>query len=89
MVKPMRRVAGQLQWAVGACASCASQTIRRSIRKEVESYLRQDLPTSPAATLCYCQVLAIGPESRLAAIVDFMFNSRCCSAAGIHAASAP
>lgn len=42
--------------------------------EEGEDYLRQDLRTALAATLRYCPVLATGPESRLAAIVDFTFN---------------
>lgn len=37
-------------------------------------YLSNDLQTALAATLRYCPVLAIEPEGRLAAIVDFTFN---------------
>lgn len=41
---------------------------------EAEAYLARDLQTALVATLRYCPVLATGPESRLAAIVDFTFN---------------
>ena len=41
---------------------------------EAGTYLAADLMTALAATLCYCPVLAIEPENRLAAIVDFTFN---------------
>jgi lysozyme len=41
---------------------------------EAEAYLALDLQTALAATLRYCPVLAIEPEGRLAAIVDFTFN---------------
>ena len=41
---------------------------------EAEVYLARDLQTALVATLRYCPVLATGPESRLAAIVDFTFN---------------
>jgi len=41
---------------------------------EAEVYLAQDLKAALAATLRYCPVLAIEPEERLAAIVDFTFN---------------
>lgn len=41
---------------------------------DAEGYLAQDLQTALAATLRYCPVLAIEPEGRLAAIVDFTFN---------------
>lgn len=41
---------------------------------EAEVYLARDLQTALAATLRYCPVLAIEPEGRLAAIVDFTFN---------------
>lgn len=42
--------------------------------EEGEAYLRQDLRTALTATLRYCPLLAIEPEERLAAIVDFTFN---------------
>jgi lysozyme len=38
------------------------------------SYLARDLITALNATLRYCPVLAIEPEGRLAAVVDFTFN---------------
>jgi len=41
---------------------------------EAEIYLAQDLQIAMDATLRYCPVLAIEPEERLAAIVDFTFN---------------
>ena len=41
---------------------------------EAEAYLAQDLRVALAATLRYCPVLAVEPEGRLAAIVDFTFN---------------
>lgn len=41
---------------------------------EADVYLSSDLRTALAATLRYCPVLAIEPEGRLAAIVDFTFN---------------
>lgn len=43
-------------------------------KAEAEAYLARDLQTALAATLRYCPVLAIEPEGRLAAIVDFTFN---------------
>lgn len=39
-----------------------------------EIYLSEDLLKALNATLRYCPVLATGPETRLAAIVDFTFN---------------
>lgn len=41
---------------------------------EGEEYLLQDLGRSVAETLRFCPILAIEPERRLAAIVDFTFN---------------
>ncbi|MGU0713146.1 lysozyme [Pseudomonas aeruginosa] len=41
---------------------------------DADVYLARDLQSALAATLRYCPVLAIGPEGRLAAIVDFTFN---------------
>lgn len=41
---------------------------------EAEAYLARDLSVALAATLRYCPALAIEPEGRLAAIVDFTFN---------------
>jgi lysozyme len=41
---------------------------------EAEAYLAQDLAIALSATLRYCPVLAIEPDGRLAAIVDFTFN---------------
>jgi lysozyme len=41
---------------------------------EAEVYLAHDLQTALAATLRYCPVLAVEPEERLSAIVDFTFN---------------
>ncbi len=41
---------------------------------EAAAYLAADLMVALAATLRYCPVLAIAPENRLAAVVDFTFN---------------
>ncbi len=41
---------------------------------EAEIYLAADLESALKATLRYCPILAIEPENRLAAIVDFTFN---------------
>ena len=41
---------------------------------QAEDWLADDLRTGLAAVLKYCPVLALEPESRLAAIVDFAFN---------------
>ncbi|MBI5920914.1 MAG: lysozyme [Betaproteobacteria bacterium] len=41
---------------------------------EGENYLAEDLRVALRATLKYCPVLAIEPESRLTAIIDFTFN---------------
>ncbi|WKB50845.1 lysozyme [Eleftheria terrae] len=41
---------------------------------EGEAYLMQDLAKALEATLRYCPVLAVEPQGRLAAIVDFTFN---------------
>lgn len=41
---------------------------------EAEDYLAHDLLAALNATLRYCPVLAVEPETRLAAIVDFAFN---------------
>lgn len=41
---------------------------------EGEAYLAQDMATALAQTLRLCPALAAGPDSRLAAIVDFTFN---------------
>ena len=41
---------------------------------QAEDYLSRDLITALNATLRYCPVLAIEPEGRLSAIVDFTFN---------------
>ena len=41
---------------------------------EGEAYLAADLQTALQATLRFCPVLAVEPEGRLAAIVDFTFN---------------
>ena len=41
---------------------------------EAEAYLSRDLITAHNATLHYCPGLAVEPERRLAAIVDFTFN---------------
>lgn len=41
---------------------------------EGEAYLMLDLAKALEATLRYCPVLAVEPQGRLAAIVDFTFN---------------
>ena len=41
---------------------------------EADGYLASDLQTALSATLRYCPVLAVEPEGRLSAIVDFTFN---------------
>jgi lysozyme len=42
--------------------------------EEGEAYLAADMAVALSASLRYCPVLAIEPEGRLAAIVDFTFN---------------
>ncbi len=41
---------------------------------QADVYLAQDLALAVDSTLRYCPILAIEPEGRLAAIVDFTFN---------------
>lgn len=41
---------------------------------DAEVYLSEDLTASLSAALRYCPVLAMEPQGRLAAIVDFTFN---------------
>lgn len=60
-------------WTIGYGHLCAED--HPSITQdEAEAYLSQDLAKALSATLRYCPVLAIEPEGRLAAIVDFTFN---------------
>lgn len=60
-------------WTIGYGHRCRPD---QSLMTEVEAeiYLVQDLQRALAATLRYCPVLAMEPEGRLAAIVDFTFN---------------
>lgn len=60
-------------WTIGYGHLCAA-THQPITEAEAEVYLARDLQTALAATLRYCPVLAIEPEGRLAAIVDFTFN---------------
>ena len=60
-------------WTIGYGHLCASdhQPITET---DGENYLSSDLEVALDATLRYCPVLGVGPENRLAAIVDFTFN---------------
>ena len=60
-------------WTIGFGHLC-DQAHPPITEDEAEEYLSRDLMTAMKATLRYCPVLATGPESRLAAIVDFTFN---------------
>jgi lysozyme len=60
-------------WTIGYGHLC-DPTHPPITEAEAEAYLARDLETAMAATLRYCPVLAIEPEARLAAIVDFTFN---------------
>lgn len=60
-------------WTIGYGHFCA-QDHPPITQEEAEAYLAQDLAKALNATLRYCPVLAIEPEGRLAAIVDFTFN---------------
>jgi len=60
-------------WTIGYGHLCDQSHTPISV-DEGENYLAQDLMIALKATLRYCQVLATGPEERLAAIVDFTFN---------------
>jgi lysozyme len=60
-------------WTIGYGHLC-EQDHRPITQNEAESYLADDLANALNATLRYCPVLAIEPEKRLAAIVDFTFN---------------
>ncbi len=60
-------------WTIGYGHLCDSKHPPIT-ETEAEAYLARDLETALAATLRYCPVLAIEPEGRLAAIVDFTFN---------------
>ncbi len=60
-------------WTIGYGHLC-DPTHPPITEAEAEAYLARDLETALAATLRYCPVLAIEPEARLAAIVDFTFN---------------
>ena len=60
-------------WTIGYGHLC-DPTHPPITEAEAEAYLARDLETALAATLRYCPVLAIEPEGRLAAIVDFTFN---------------
>jgi lysozyme len=60
-------------WTIGYGHLC-DPTHPPITEAEAEAYLAHDLETALVATLRYCPVLAIEPEARLAAIVDFTFN---------------
>lgn len=60
-------------WTIGYGRLCSPQHPPVS-RDQAEAYLREDLRTALAATLRFCPVLAVEPDGRLAAIVDFTFN---------------
>jgi lysozyme len=60
-------------WTIGFGHLCQQNHPPISLA-EAEVYLAQDLAVALAATLRYCPGLALEPEGRLAAIVDFTFN---------------
>ena len=60
-------------WTIGYGHLCAP-THPPIAEAEAEVYLAHDLQTALTATLRYCPVLAVEPEGRLSAIVDFTFN---------------
>ena len=60
-------------WTIGYGHLCDSSH-PPVIEAEGEAYLAADLLTALQATLRFCPVLAIEPEGRLAAIIDFTFN---------------
>ncbi|AKZ25258.1 lysozyme [Ralstonia pseudosolanacearum] len=60
-------------WTVGYGHLC-DPTHPPITQAQAEVYLAADLVTALNATLRYCPVLAVEPEGRLAAIVDFTFN---------------
>lgn len=60
-------------WTIGYGRLCPPYH-KPITRHEAEVYLEQDLRTALRATLRFCPVLAVEPENRLAAIVDFTFN---------------
>lgn len=60
-------------WTIGYGHLC-DPTHPPITEAEAEVYLARDLRTALTATLRYCPVLAVEPEDRLAAIVDFTFN---------------
>ncbi|WP_459190545.1 lysozyme [Ralstonia pseudosolanacearum] len=60
-------------WTIGYGHLC-DPTHSPIAQAQAEVYLAADLVTALNATLRYCPVLAIEPEGRLAAIVDFTFN---------------
>ncbi len=60
-------------WTIGYGRLCKPDHSPIS-QDQAEEFLREDLRTALVATLRFCPVLAVEPEGRLAAIVDFTFN---------------
>ncbi|CBJ49645.1 lysozyme [Ralstonia solanacearum] len=60
-------------WTIGYGHLC-DPTHPPITQAQAEVYLAADLVTALNATLRYCPVLAVEPEGRLAAIIDFTFN---------------
>lgn len=60
-------------WTIGYGRLCDPNHAPITV-DEAEAYLAHDLQSALAATLRLCPVLAVEPEERLAAIVDFTFN---------------
>ena len=60
-------------WTIGYGHLCDPKHLPIT-ETEAEVYLARDLQTALATTLRYCPVLAVEPEERLSAIVDFTFN---------------
>jgi lysozyme len=60
-------------WTIGYGHLCPQDHPAITL-EEGEAYLEQDMQTALAAALRHCPGLAVEPERRLAAIVDFTFN---------------
>jgi lysozyme len=60
-------------WTIGYGHLCDAKHLPITM-EEGEAYLAADVANALSATLRYCPVLAIEPDGRLAAIVDFTFN---------------
>lgn len=60
-------------WTIGYGHLC-DKSHTPITREQARAYLADDLRIGLAAALKYCPVLTFEPESRLAAIVDFVFN---------------